>query len=115
MDPTTMPAEYGAVLLGAIALYGGLTFLITQLLRRCFPLENNAARLVAALVAVGLAAWAAVQHGLTILPTADPTQKIMIFIALAGGILWASQEIYRRIRADTWGTKAKPTSPWADQ
>jgi len=105
MDPTTLPPEYSAVLVGAIALYGGLSFVITQILRRVFPIESNTARIVAAFVAFGLGAFAAVQHALPLVPDLAPEQKVLVLLAYMGGAWWASQEIYRRLRADTWRTR----------
>jgi len=108
MDPTTLPPEYSAILIGAIGLYGGLAFVITQILRRIFPIESNAARTVAAAVAFGLGAFAAVRHVLPLLPDLPAEQKALVFLAHMGGAWWASQEIYRRLRADTWRTRSSP-------
>jgi len=111
MEPT-IPAEYTTILLGAVALYGGLTFVITQILRRFFPIENNTARITAAIVAIGLGAWAAIQHVLPLWPTIAPEQRASVILGIVGAIWWASQEIYRRLRADTWRTRG---NPWVNE
>jgi len=108
MDPGSIPPEYTAILMGSVALYGGLSFIITQVLRRVFPIESNAARITVAVVAVGLGAWAAVQHALPLFPDISPDAKMLFVIAHIGGAWWASQEIYRRLRADTWATRGEP-------
>jgi len=111
MDPGSIPPEYTAILVGSVALYGGLSFIITQVLRRVFPIESNAARITAAVVAVALGTWAAVQHALPLFPDISPDAKLLFLLAHIGGAWWASQEIYRRLRADTWATKAQPSPP----
>lgn len=111
MDPTTLPPEYSAVLVGAVALYGTLSFVIVQVLRRVFPIESNTARIFAAGVAFALGAVAAVHHALPLLPDLPFDQKVLVFLAHMGGAWWASQEIYRRLRADTWKTRKKPWPP----
>ena len=107
-----IPAEYTAILMGAVALYGGLTFIIVQLLRRFFPIENNVARVTAVIVAVGLGAWAAAQHLMPLWSTIAPDQRVTAVLGVIGAIWWTSQEIYRRLRADTWKTKA---APWPNE
>ncbi len=111
MEPT-IPAEYTAVLMGAVAFYGGLAFILTHALRRFFPIENNAARLVNGAIAVALGSWAGVQHLLPLWPTIAPEQRVTAILGLIGAIWWASQEIYRRLRADTWRTRG---NPWANE
>ena len=115
MEPT-IPAEYTAVLIGAVACYGLAAFLLTQVLRRAFPIENNAARIVNAAIAAAFGIWAAIQYVLPIWPTIAPEDRVAAVLGLMGAIWWASQEIYRRLRADTWRTRANPIpQPWADQ
>ena len=113
MDPVTIPPEYTAILLGSIGLYGGLSFIIIAVLRRIFPIENNAAHVTAAVIAFALGAWAAVRYSLPLLPELDPAAKPLVFLTHMGGAWWASGEIYRRLRADLWATKANP-DPEAD-
>jgi len=105
---TTIPAEYAAVLAGAIAVYGSCSFILTQILRRLFTIEGKVALLVSGLVAAGMGVWAAVQVGLTTLPGLTHEHQIFAVIGLVGGAWWASQEIYRRLRADTWATRGDP-------
>ena len=107
MEPS-IPVAYAAVLAGAIALWGAWSFVAVQLLRRLFPIEGNTARLVSALVAAGMGIWAAAQVGLTTLPGLSREHQVFAVIGLIGGAWWASQEIYRRLRADLWATRGDP-------
>ena len=108
MDPTTIPELYQVVFAAAIALYGGLAFIVTHLLRRIFPIQNNASRLTVAIVSVALGIAGAVQIGIPRLAETPPEEKVLLILLLAGGAWWVAQEIYRRLRADLWPTKADP-------
>lgn len=108
MDPTTIPELYQVVFAASIVLYGGIAFVLTHALRRIFPIENNAARLIVAIVSLLVGIVGAVQVGVPRLTQAAPEEKALLILLLAGGAWWVSQEIYRRIRADLWPTKAAP-------
>ena len=103
-----MPAEYAAILAGAIALYGCVAVIATHLLRQVFPAEGNRARIIAAVISGALGVAAAAQVGLSTLPNLPAEQRLLGILGLVAGTWWASQEIYRRLRADAWGTAGKP-------
>jgi len=103
-----MPAEYAAILAGAIALYGSLSVVATHALRQFFPAEGNSARIIVAVISGLLGLIAAAQVGLSTLPSLPPEQRLLGILGLVAGTWWASQEIYRRLRVDTWGTAANP-------
>ena len=115
MEPT-IPADYTAILAGAVVIYGALSFLLVQALRRFFPIEGGTARIVTMVIAGMLGTFAAAQHLLPLWPSIPEDQRVLTIIGLAGATWWVSQEIYRRLRADAWATKANPIPrPWADQ
>jgi len=108
MDPTTIPELYQMVFAAAIVLYGGLAFIVTHLLRRVFPIENNAARITLVAVSVAIGLIGAAQVGIPRFGAAAPEENALLILLLIGGAWWVAQEIYRRLRADLWPTKATP-------
>ena len=105
------PAEYTAVIAGAIALYGAASVVLVYILRRIFPIEGNAAHVVVGIVSVVFAAIAAAQIGVASLPGIPPEQRYLAFLGLVGGVWWASQEVYRRLRGELWPTKGDTSPP----
>ena len=107
-----IPAEYTAILMGAVTVYGALSFLLIQGLRRVFPIEGATARIAAMVIAAALGLLAAAQHLLPLWPSIPQEQRALTIVGMIGAVWWVSQEIYRRLRADTWKTKA---APWPNE
>ena len=103
-------ATSAAVLAGMLALYGAFSVLITHALRRYFPIEGARARIVVGIVAGAFGLIAGAQIGATTILQLPPEQRMAAVIGLTAAIWWASQEFYRRLRVDLWGTRQDPWS-----